>query len=79
MVSAANTVTLQTGLLRSRRFDNTLVQGVAALAILPGLIVVAKPELLVDVVGIAAIASVIAWVYQRVRAWRNGRLLVTHT
>jgi hypothetical protein len=37
------------------------------------------PELLVDVVGIAAMASLIAWVYQRLRALRAGCLPIAHT
>lgn len=45
MVSAANAITPRTGWLRSRQFDVTFVQGVAALALLSGGIVVARPEL----------------------------------
>jgi len=41
--------------------------------------VIPVPELLVDAVGVAAIASLLAWGYQRFRAWRNGRLAVAHT
>ena len=40
MVSAVSAITLHTGWLRSRQFDVTFVQGVAALAILSGLVVV---------------------------------------
>lgn len=45
MVSAANTIAPPTGWLRSRQFDVTFVQGIAALALLSGAIVVARPEL----------------------------------
>lgn len=45
MVSSVNAISPQTGWLRSRRFDITFVQGVAALALLSGGIVVLKPEL----------------------------------
>jgi len=41
--------------------------------------VIPVPELLVDTVGVAAIASVLAWGFQRFRAWRNGRLPIAHT
>lgn len=45
MVSAADAIAPPTGWLRNRQFDATFVQGVAALALLSGAIVVAKPEL----------------------------------
>jgi len=41
--------------------------------------VVPVPELLVDIVGIAALLSVLAWSWQRVQAWRAGALPVAHT
>jgi hypothetical protein len=41
--------------------------------------VIPTPELLVDVVGFAAILSVLVWIANRVRAWRAGRLPVAHT
>ena len=41
--------------------------------------VIPVPELLVDVVGFAAILSVLVWSANRVRAWRAGRLPVAHT
>lgn len=41
--------------------------------------VIPVPELLVDVVGVAAVASILAWGYRRIQLWRNGRLPVAHT
>ena len=41
--------------------------------------VIPVPELLVDVVGVAALASVLAWVYVRAKAWRVGKLALAHT
>jgi len=41
--------------------------------------VIPIPELLVDLVGIAATASMIVWCYTRIRAWREGQLPLAHT
>ena len=41
--------------------------------------VIPVPDLLLAVVGVAALASLGAWVVTRVRAWREGRLPVAHT
>jgi hypothetical protein len=41
--------------------------------------VIPVPELLVNVVGVAAIASVFIWGFQRIQLWRAGRLPVAHT
>jgi hypothetical protein len=41
--------------------------------------VIPVPELLVDVVGVAALASVLAWVYVRAKAWRANKLALAHT
>lgn len=41
--------------------------------------VIPVPELLVNVVGAAALASLAVWTMQRIRAWRAGRLPVAHT
>ena len=41
--------------------------------------VIPVPELLVDAIGFAALASVLAWVYVRVKAWQAGNLAVAHT
>ena len=41
--------------------------------------VIPVPELLVDVVGVAALASVLAWVFVRAKAWRTGQLALAHT
>lgn len=41
--------------------------------------VIPVPELLVDIVGAAALASVLAWIYTRFQAWRAGRLAIGHT
>lgn len=45
MASTAGAVAAQTGWLRNRRFDVTFVQGVALVALLSGVVVVARPEL----------------------------------
>jgi hypothetical protein len=41
--------------------------------------VIPVPELLVNVVGIAALASVLIWGFQRMQMWRAGRLPLAHT
>ncbi len=41
--------------------------------------VIPVPELLVDLVGIAAVTSLLVWTYQRFQAWREGLLPVAHT
>ena len=41
--------------------------------------VIPVPELLVDLVGVAAVTSLLVWTYQRFQAWREGLLPVAHT
>ncbi len=41
--------------------------------------VIPVPGLLVDAVGAAALVSILAWGYGRIRAWRAGRLPLAHT
>lgn len=41
--------------------------------------VIPVPELLVNAVGVAALASVLAWLYVRAKAWRAGNLAPAHT
>lgn len=41
--------------------------------------VIPVPELLVDVVGVLAAASVIVWSYTRILAWQRGQLPIAHT
>ena len=49
MVAAAKSLTAQPGWLRSKTFDITFVHGVAALALLSGLVVVMRPDLFLAV------------------------------
>ena len=41
--------------------------------------VIPVPELLVDVMGYAALASILIWAFIRIKAWWAGRLAVAHT
>ena len=41
--------------------------------------VIPIPELLVDVVGFAAVMSLLVWSYRRFQAWRQGLLPLAHT
>ena len=41
--------------------------------------VIPMPELAVDIVGIAALISILAWLWTRLQAWRQGRLAIAHS